>query len=59
MLVDLPIQRSRALDAFEAALLDETYQMERWGADAEALARHETLRGDLEQVARLLSLLKS
>jgi chaperone required for assembly of F1-ATPase len=51
--------RLTAIEAFEAALLDETYQMERWGKDHEALARHETLRGDLEQAARLLSLLKS
>ena len=47
------------IEAGPAALLDEAYQMERWGADAEALARHENLRGDLEQAARLLSLLKS
>ena len=61
LIIGLALVKGRltALDAFEAALLDETYQMERWGADTEALARHEALRGDLEQAARLLALLKS
>jgi len=52
-------ERLTAREAFEASLLDELYQMERWGQDAEALRRHEALLEDLSQAARLLALLKS
>jgi len=46
-------------EAFEASLLDELYQMARWGEDAEAKRRHDALHEDLTQAARLLTLLKS
>jgi len=50
--------RLTAQEAFAASLLDEHYQMERWGRDAEALRRHEALQEDLQQAERLLALLK-
>lgn len=51
--------RLTAGEAFDASLLDELYQMERWGQDAEALRRQEALREDLQQAARLTALLES
>lgn len=42
--------------AFEAALLDETYQVERWGEDSEAAARRRRLAEDMAAYARLLNL---
>ena len=40
-LLSLAVEQNEidALDAFERTLVDEKYQMERWGADAEAEAR--------------------
>ena len=43
--------------AFRAAQLDELYQIERWGDDPLALARHENVRTDIEAGARFLALL--
>ncbi len=43
-------------DAFAAARLDETYQAEKWGVDAEAAARDASVRAELEQVARFMAL---
>lgn len=52
-------ERLTAREAFESAQLDERFQMERWGEDAEALARHDALQEDLTQAERLLALLKA
>ena len=49
--------RLAAGDAFDAAQLDELFQIERWGADPIALKRHEGIRQDLEAGARFLALL--
>jgi chaperone required for assembly of F1-ATPase len=43
--------------AFEAAELDALYEIEKWGEDAEATARHRRLRRDIEAGARFLDLL--
>lgn len=43
-------------EAFAAAEIDSLWQMQLWGEDAEALARHARLRADLEAAAQLLSL---
>jgi chaperone required for assembly of F1-ATPase len=45
--------------AFAAARLDETYQAEAWGTDAEAQAREDALRRDFDSVSRYLSLVSS
>jgi len=41
---------------FAASRLDETYQAERWGVDAEAAEREEALRADFDAVLRYLRL---
>lgn len=43
--------------AFEAAQLEETFQMERWGEDAEAAARRASLRIQINAAARFARLL--
>lgn len=43
--------------AFLAAELDALFEIERWGADAEATLRHQRLRADIEAAARFLELL--
>jgi chaperone required for assembly of F1-ATPase len=43
--------------AFAASQLDETFQIEAWGEDAEAAARRRALEADIESAARFLSLL--
>ncbi|MCW5746847.1 MAG: ATPase [Alphaproteobacteria bacterium] len=43
--------------AFEAAELDALFEIEKWGEDTEATARHRTLRRDIEAGARFLDLL--
>jgi len=48
---------SEAGPAFEASRLDETFQAEIWGADAEAEARAEAIRQEVDDLARFLSLL--
>ena len=50
--------RLEAGPAFAAALLEETYQMELWGEEAEALKRRENLRADLDAAVRFLALLR-
>jgi chaperone required for assembly of F1-ATPase len=50
-------RRIGADEAFAAAHLDETYQMEQWGEDAEAARRRERIRGDIRAAARFLDLL--
>ena len=44
--------------AFEAAQLDEGYQIERWGEDPEAARRRAAIKADLETAARFLALLR-
>jgi len=44
--------------AFAAACLDEHFQAERWGVDAEAEARRAALKADIEAAARFLVLLR-
>lgn len=48
--------RIDATTAWAVSLLDETYQIERWGEDAEATARRTTLEADIAAAARLLAL---
>ena len=43
--------------ALAASLLDELFEIERWGAEAEALRRHEVLRRDVFGAERFLRLL--
>lgn len=45
-----------AVEAFEKAHLDEQYQAERWGQDAEAEERRVTLRQELESSAKFMAL---
>ncbi len=49
--------RIDAAGAFDAAELDATWQMEKWGEDSEALDRRATVRADLDLAARFLALL--
>ncbi|MFE0756061.1 ATP12 family protein [Inquilinus sp. NPDC058860] len=48
--------RIDADEAFELAELDATFQIERWGEDAEATARRAALRAELQASARLIEL---
>jgi len=43
--------------AFDAAELDATYQIERWGEDGEATKRRAQIRNDLAAAARFMALL--
>lgn len=43
--------------AFAASQLDETFQIEAWGEDAEAMARRQALAADITATARFLELL--
>lgn len=45
--------------AFEVSQLDESFQIERWGSDAEAMLRREEIRQDILDTARFLALLRS
>ncbi len=49
--------RIDAAAAFEAAQLDESYQIERWGEDPEAARRRAAIHADLEAAERLMVLL--
>jgi chaperone required for assembly of F1-ATPase len=51
--------RIGADEAFAAAMLDETYQNEHWGEDAEALERRRRIGVDLEAIKRYLMLIAS
>lgn len=51
--------RIDARAAFEAAQLDESYQIERWGEDPEAARRRAAIKADLEAAARFLALLRA
>ncbi|WP_225767430.1 ATP12 family chaperone protein [Inquilinus sp. Marseille-Q2685] len=48
--------RIDADEAFELAELDASFQIERWGEDAEAAARRAALRAELQAAARLVEL---
>lgn len=50
-------QHISAEKAFECAMLDEEYSMEKWGKDDEALARRERHKAELLAAARYLGLL--
>lgn len=50
---------SEAEAAFEASRVDERFQEQRWGVDAEARAREEGLRRDFLTAARFLALLQA
>lgn len=60
IIIGLALSRGRldAAAAFEAAELDESYQMELWGEDEEALRRRAGVRADLEAAARFLAILR-
>lgn len=45
-------------EAFEAALLDESFQAERWGMDEEAVTRRKKLRCDVQAVWCFLELVR-
>lgn len=50
--------RLAAEEALAASLLDEHWTMERWGEDAEQLARHRTLAHDLAAAVRFVEMLR-
>lgn len=47
-----------AAEAFDLAELDPTFQIERWGEDAEAASRRAALRRELQDIQRFLGLLE-
>jgi len=51
--------RLTAPDAWRAATIDEDYQTEMWGEDAEAARRRALVWADVEAASRLLSLVRS
>ena len=51
-------RRLSSAEAFAAAQLDELYQIERWGEDALATQRHESIKHDIDAGARFLALLE-
>jgi chaperone required for assembly of F1-ATPase len=51
--------RINAEEAMAASLLDELFEIERWGKDAEAERRHGALRRDLEAAAVFLGALRA
>jgi chaperone required for assembly of F1-ATPase len=51
--------RISAEEAFEASQLDETFQIEQWGEDAEAARRRRSIREDVLSTRRFLDLLRS
>jgi chaperone required for assembly of F1-ATPase len=59
MVLGLALTEGRlpAAEAFALAQLDETYQVEKWGDDAEAADRRAALARDVDAAERLLSLL--
>lgn len=59
LVVALALSRGRvdAAEAFEAAELDATFQIERWGEDPDATRRRQSVRDDLAAARRLLELL--
>lgn len=59
LVIALALQAGRltAAEAFEAAMVDESFQAEQWGVDPEAEARWNRLAGELSDAARFLALL--
>ena len=59
LVLGLAMERAElaAARAFEVALLDELYEIEQWGEDAEQSARHARLLADLLAAQRFLELL--
>ncbi|MGH6928930.1 MAG: ATP12 family chaperone protein, partial [Dongiaceae bacterium] len=51
-------QRLDAEAAWQASQLDETFQIEKWGEDAEAAARRRDLKRDIEATARFMDMLR-
>jgi len=51
--------RLDAMEAHRLAVLDETFQEQRWGEDAEALARRTRIAADLALAERFLALVRS
>ena len=51
--------RLSAEQAFDAAQLDELYQIERWGEDPIATERHKGIKNDIGAAARFLVLLEN
>ena len=51
--------RLDAAEALRLATLDETFQEQFWGVDAEAAARRARIAGEVEQAARLLALARA
>ncbi len=47
-----------AEEAFAAAMVDELFQAERWGEDAEAEARRQGLRREIQAAARFFDLVR-
>jgi len=60
LVIGLALARGRvdADEAFRLSQLDELYQAERWGEDAEAARRREGLRQELATAARFLELVR-
>lgn len=60
LVIALALARRRldAAEAFRLSQLDELYQAERWGEDAEATKRREGLRQEIEAAARFLELVR-
>jgi len=50
--------RLMPFEAFELSRVDEEFQIERWGRDAEADARAEAIRQEIENAGRFLALLR-
>ena len=48
-----------AEDAYQAACVDEIYQLEKWGADALAQKRLDGIKKELEAVEKFCTLVKS
>jgi chaperone required for assembly of F1-ATPase len=59
LVLGLAVERGvlTAEEAFGTALLDELFEIEQWGEDAEQSTRHARLRADLEAAERFLRLL--
>lgn len=60
LIIALALMEGRvdAAEAWEVSQLDETFQIETWGEDAEAAARRAALRQDIEATARFMALLR-
>lgn len=51
--------RLSAAEVYELSVLDETYQIERWGLDEEAARRQADLKAEIEAAERFLALLSA